>query len=56
MNGWRMAQIAPMGLYETTNGNVKQYMTAEDYAFWYEGVGSRRRFDGTSAAHDQRLG
>ncbi len=38
-NGWRMAQIAPMGLYETTNGNVKEYMKPEDYAFWYEGTG-----------------
>jgi putative spermidine/putrescine transport system substrate-binding protein len=39
MNGWRMAQIAPMGLYEATNGLVKQYMKPEDYAFWYEGQG-----------------
>ena len=38
-NGWRMSQIAPMGLYETTDGNVKNYMPAADYAFWYLGEG-----------------
>jgi putative spermidine/putrescine transport system substrate-binding protein len=39
MSGWRMAQVAPMGLYDATNGNVKQFMKPEDYAFWYEGKG-----------------